>query len=79
MVPGVGGRAGGRPAGTHYWHSHMDGMQSARGLRGAFIVKKQPENDPVSKLYTEEQAGAAQRSAAQRSAAQRSAAKPTTS
>ena len=28
------------PAGTHYWHSHMDGMQSAKGLRGAFIVKE---------------------------------------
>eukprot|EP01047_Picozoa_sp_COSAG01_P042254 COSAG01_NODE_3679_length_5802_cov_347.111520_2_plen_310_part_00 len=26
------------PAGTHYWHSHMDGMQSAKGLRGPFIV-----------------------------------------
>ena len=25
------------PAGTHYWHSHVDGMQSAKGLRGAFI------------------------------------------
>ena len=38
------------PAGTHYWHSHMDGMQSAKGLRGAFIVKekdvsKYPEYD----------------------------------
>ena len=28
------------PAGTHYWHSHMDAMQSAKGLRGAFIVRK---------------------------------------
>ena len=28
------------PSGTHYWHSHMDGMQSAKGLRGAFIVKE---------------------------------------
>jgi len=28
------------PAGTHYWHSHMDGMQSAKGLRGAFLVKE---------------------------------------
>merc|ERR1719460_3138785 len=37
------------PAGTHYWHSHMDGMQSAKGLRGAFVVKERPEslaNDP---------------------------------
>eukprot|EP00945_MAST-04E_sp_MAST-4E-sp1_P005834 g5834.t1 len=34
------------PAGTHYYHSHMDGMQSAKGLRGAFIV-----NDPLEKKY----------------------------
>lgn len=27
------------PEGTHYWHSHMDGMQSAKGMRGPFIVK----------------------------------------
>ena len=31
------------PAGTHYWHSHMDGMQSAKGLRGAFIVHDKNE------------------------------------
>ena len=36
------------PAGTHYWHSHMDGMQSAKGLRGAFIVKERDvSNYPV--------------------------------
>lgn len=28
------------PAGTHYWHSHMDGTQSAKGLRGPFVVKE---------------------------------------
>eukprot|EP00466_Bigelowiella_natans_P018286 jgi/Bigna1/78085/fgenesh1_pg.52_\ len=30
------------PAGTHYWHSHMDGMQSAKGIRGPFVVKPRP-------------------------------------
>merc|ERR1740138_974819 len=41
------------PAGTHYWHSHMDGMQSAKGMRGPFIVKSKD----VSHLpkYDEEQ------------------------
>ena len=42
------------PAGTHYYHSHMDGMQSAKGMRGAFIVKKKPENDPWTGMYDEE-------------------------
>ena len=32
------------PAGTHYWHSHMDAMQSAKGMRGPFIVKKRVED-----------------------------------
>eukprot|EP00948_MAST-09A_sp_MAST-9A-sp1_P003468 g3468.t1 len=40
------------PAGTHYWHSHMDGMQSAKGLRGPFIVKKR--EDPHEHEYDEE-------------------------
>merc|ERR1711871_1712569 len=40
------------PAGTHYWHSHMDGMQSAKGLRGPFIVKKR--EDPHQAEYDEE-------------------------
>merc|ERR1711871_1808332 len=40
------------PAGTHYWHSHMDAMQSAKGLRGPFIVKKR--EDPNTHLYDEE-------------------------
>lgn len=39
------------PAGTHYWHSHMDGMQSAKGLRGPIIVKKQPAEDPVLQKF----------------------------
>lgn len=40
------------PAGTHYWHSHMDGFQSAKGMRGPFIVRKQ--NDPFEFMYDEE-------------------------
>lgn len=42
------------PAGTHYWHSHMDGMQSARGLRGPFIVQDAPaptSATPATSLY----------------------------
>lgn len=42
------------PAGTHYYHSHMDGMQSAKGLRGAFVVKKRQEG-PQMPAYDEEQ------------------------
>lgn len=36
------------PVGTHYWHAHMDDMQSAKGCRGAFIVKEKniPEYIP---------------------------------
>jgi len=40
------------PPGTHYYHSHMDGMQSAKGLRGSFVVKTR--DDPLEKLYDEE-------------------------
>jgi len=41
------------PAGTHYWHSHMDGTQSAKGMRGALIVKKRM--DPNAGKYDAEQ------------------------
>lgn len=37
------------PAGTHYWHSHMDAMQSAKGVRGPIVVKKR--DDPVLSRY----------------------------
>jgi FtsP/CotA-like multicopper oxidase with cupredoxin domain len=40
------------PAGTHYWHAHMDAMQAARGLRGALIIQKQ--NDPFRQRYDED-------------------------
>jgi len=40
------------PAGTHYWHSHMDGMQSAKGLRGPFIIKKKEDRNAA--MYDEE-------------------------
>lgn len=42
------------PAGTHYWHSHMDGMQSAKGMRGSFIVKKRNDTLEQRFNYTEE-------------------------
>jgi len=40
------------PAGTHYWHSHMDAMQSAKGIRGGIVVKKR--DDPLESRYSEE-------------------------
>eukprot|EP00316_Scyphosphaera_apsteinii_P023189 CAMPEP_0119316454 /NCGR_PEP_ID=MMETSP1333-20130426/39666_1 /TAXON_ID=418940 /ORGANISM="Scyphosphaera apsteinii, Strain RCC1455" /LENGTH=617 /DNA_ID=CAMNT_0007322101 /DNA_START=101 /DNA_END=1954 /DNA_ORIENTATION=- len=33
------------PPGTHYYHSHMDAVQGARGIRGPLIVQR--KNDPV--------------------------------
>jgi FtsP/CotA-like multicopper oxidase with cupredoxin domain len=41
------------PAGTHYWHSHMDGMQSAKGMRGPFVVKDALE-ERFMPVYDEE-------------------------
>lgn len=35
------------PAGTHYYHAHMDSVQTAKGIKGAFVVLKKPEVDPV--------------------------------
>lgn len=40
------------PPGTHYWHSHMDAMQMARGVRGPIVVHAQ--KDPFKDLYDEE-------------------------
>lgn len=37
------------PAGTHYWHSHMDSVQGAKGLRGPIVVHKR--DDPVKKAF----------------------------
>jgi len=33
------------PPGTHYYHSHMDAVQGARGIRGPIVVER--ANDPV--------------------------------
>lgn len=33
------------PPGTHYYHSHMDAVQGARGIRGPFIIER--ADDPV--------------------------------
>eukprot|EP01065_Artemidia_motanka_P035702 TRINITY_DN43592_c0_g1_i1.p1 TRINITY_DN43592_c0_g1~~TRINITY_DN43592_c0_g1_i1.p1 ORF type:complete len:853 (+),score=299.24 TRINITY_DN43592_c0_g1_i1:76-2634(+) len=41
------------PPGTHYYHSHMDGVQQAKGLRGPIVVHKR--DDPHAKLYSTEQ------------------------
>ena len=37
------------PAGTHYYHSHMDAVQGARGIRGPLIVQR--PDDPVKKQF----------------------------
>jgi len=37
------------PAGTHYYHSHMDAVQGARGIRGALIIQR--NNDPVKEEF----------------------------
>jgi L-ascorbate oxidase len=41
------------PPGTHYWHAHMDAVQSAKGLKGPFIIKK--HDDPFKDMYDLEQ------------------------
>lgn len=46
------------PSGTHYWHSHMDGMQSAKGMRGAVVVKRRDDPERYAELdlhYDQEQ------------------------
>lgn len=40
------------PAGSHYWHSHMDAIQMARGLRGPIAIHKKV--DPFAHLYKKE-------------------------
>lgn len=37
------------PPGTHYYHSHMDAVQGARGIRGPFIIQR--AKDPVKKEF----------------------------
>jgi FtsP/CotA-like multicopper oxidase with cupredoxin domain len=34
------------PAGTQYWHGHMDTVQSAKGIKGPLIVRPPPEREP---------------------------------
>lgn len=38
------------PPGTHYYHSHMDAVQGAKGIKGPFIIQR--ANDPVKKAFT---------------------------
>eukprot|EP01062_Namystynia_karyoxenos_P062319 TRINITY_DN55211_c0_g1_i1.p1 TRINITY_DN55211_c0_g1~~TRINITY_DN55211_c0_g1_i1.p1 ORF type:complete len:1309 (+),score=407.23 TRINITY_DN55211_c0_g1_i1:86-4012(+) len=40
------------PAGTHWWHSHMDTYQGDRGQKGAIVIHKY--DDPFLKMYDEE-------------------------
>ena len=40
------------PAGSHWYHSHVDAVQSAQGIKGSLIVKKR--EDPFKDLYSEE-------------------------
>jgi len=37
------------PPGTHYYHSHMDAVQGAKGIRGALIIER--ANDPVKEQF----------------------------
>ena len=37
------------PPGTHYYHSHMDAVQGARGLKGAIVIER--EGDPVKAAF----------------------------
>eukprot|EP01063_Lacrimia_lanifica_P020311 TRINITY_DN27644_c0_g1_i1.p1 TRINITY_DN27644_c0_g1~~TRINITY_DN27644_c0_g1_i1.p1 ORF type:complete len:632 (+),score=246.35 TRINITY_DN27644_c0_g1_i1:54-1949(+) len=37
------------PAGTHYYHSHMDAVQGARGIRGPLIIQR--ADDPVKEEF----------------------------
>lgn len=37
------------PPGTHYYHSHMDAVQSAKGLKGPFVIQR--AGDPVKKAF----------------------------
>jgi FtsP/CotA-like multicopper oxidase with cupredoxin domain len=37
------------PPGTHYYHSHMDAVQGARGVRGPLIIQR--NNDPVKASF----------------------------
>lgn len=40
------------PAGTFYYHSHMDALQQSRGLKGPIVIH--PKVDPFAHMYTEE-------------------------
>jgi len=37
------------PPGTHYYHSHMDAVQGARGIRGPLVIER--ANDPVREEF----------------------------
>ena len=37
------------PPGTHYYHSHMDAVQGARGIRGPFVIER--ADDPVKEDF----------------------------
>ena len=37
------------PPGTHYYHSHMDAVQGAKGIRGPLIIER--ANDPVKEQF----------------------------
>lgn len=37
------------PPGTHYYHSHMDAVQGARGIRGPIVIQRR--DDPVKRQF----------------------------
>ena len=44
------------PPGTHYYHSHMDAVQGARGLKGPLVIER--AEDPYRGMYDEDQVAA---------------------
>ena len=40
------------PAGSHWYHSHMDSVQASKGIKGPFVIKKR--NDPHKDMYDED-------------------------
>ncbi len=40
------------PAGSHWYHSHMDAFQASQGIKGPFVIKKR--QDPYKKTYDED-------------------------
>jgi FtsP/CotA-like multicopper oxidase with cupredoxin domain len=40
------------PAGSHWYHSHMDAVQASKGIKGPFVIKRR--DDPYKSMYDED-------------------------